>query len=251
MAEILILGAGAFILYNYLDFGKRAKQFVSHAERVITPEIIALSHIDTLDTEVTEYKPMASKILNNIQNLSETGMIYAMEKVHNLDMTNLNEAYKPWSAPIQHADTIPQVLANQAVTAAYLEANGSPFYFNKTGEIFLGGAAHDNLNVEIPSRASIQHDPNSSLASLPRVYIDGGFEQNLPTAEYRDGLLNAGQPDSYEMDRVQREKGPVYEPNNPWGPGGAFPRLFNPRQEQVSRIRGVDRSTRMAPPFGH
>lgn len=246
--EYAVFGLIGLFGYMYLQKGKVAKENGSQVKADLNSQL-GRAVMGEGETDVTQYKDIGSRVVSKIHDLSEMGMVYNMEKANMIDVTNLNEAYKPWSAPDQNASNVPDLMAKQAETDAYLEATASPFYFNKNGEIFLGSATHDNLNVEIPSMSSIQHDHGATLATLPRVYIDSGTEQVAPTAEYSDGLLNAGQPTEMEMLRVQREKGSVYEASNPWGPGGAYPRIFNPRQEQVSRARGVDRSTRMANPY--
>jgi hypothetical protein len=242
--EYLALGALGLLAFYYLENSKAPTNGAQMNSSV------APLPGDGMHTEVTEYKDPVPRFDNDFFNLNEMGMAYGIEKPTLLNVTNLNEAYKPWSAPSQEETrSIPVFMGNQAVQHAYLEAYGAPFYFNKNGEIPLSSNQQNNPNVEIPGESSIQFDPNSSLSYYPRVYVDQGEERRKPTGEYRDGFLQAFQPDEgMEMLRIQDE-GRLNRDYNPWGPGGAYQRVFTRNQEELSRIRGVDRSTILAPVY--
>lgn len=200
-----------------------------------------------LTNEVTQYKDPAPKYARDYFDMNEAGMVYGIEKPQNLAMANLNEAYKPWSAPSQTPTrSVAEFLSNQAMSQAYIEAHATPFYFNKNGETQLTTNQQSNPNVEIPSCASITGDKEQSLAYYPRVYVSSGEEVYKPTAEYRDGFLHEYQPTEMEMDRVQDE-GRLNRDHNPWGPGGHYQRVFMPNHEAESRRRGVDRATMLSP----
>lgn len=203
-----------------------------------------------MQNEVNTYKSIEPKFDRNLFDLNEAGMVYGIEKPKLLNVTNLNEAYKPWSAPDQKpVRSIPEFMANQAISQAYLEATGHAFYFNKNGEIPLASAQQSNPNVEIPGGESIRWDPEASLSTYPRVYVSSGEEVRKPTSEYEDHFLQAFQPTEMEMRRVQDE-GRLNRDHNPWGPGGHYQRIFNSNHEEETRRRGVDRSTILTPVIG-
>lgn len=203
-----------------------------------------------MQTEVTQYKDPQPKYERNLFDMVEAGMVYGIEKPTNLNMTNLNEAFKPWSAPDQTpTKSIYEFLSNQATSQAYLEAHATPFYFNKDGQIPLATNQQSNPNVEIPNTNSIRGDREATLANYPRVYVDGGEEIRKPTAEFGDHFLGGLQPTEMEMLRVQDE-GRLNRDHNPWGPGGQFQRVFSRNHEDESRRRGVDRATILSPVVG-
>lgn len=197
--------------------------------------------------EVTLYKDPEPKFARNFFDLTEAGMVYGIEKPTNLNVTNLNEAYKPWSAPSQApTKNVLEFLGNQAISQAYLEAHATPFYFNKNGEIPLASNQQSNPNVEIPGMESIKGDRDASLSFYPRAYVDSGEEIRKPSAEYRDHFLQGMQPTEMEMDMPQPE-GRLNMDHNPWGPGGHHQRLFSRIHEEESRRRGIDRATILSP----
>jgi hypothetical protein len=157
-------------------------------------------------------------------------------------MTNLNEAFKPYTAPRQKSThSISEFLTGHTHRNAYLESNGHPFYFSNDGCIPLSSTQQSNPNIEIPSSASIKGDRFNSLANYSRVYIDSGYEQLPPNSAAKHMLLGQGEPTEYEVPHVPME-GKLNRDWNPWGPGGVSQTVSNRNHAYNTRIRGADRS---------
>lgn len=186
----------------------------------------------------------------NYRDLHEMGMSYSIMKPTMLEVTNLNEAWKPRSAPGQkQAKSVDELYKSKAMENAYLEAFGYQFYFHKDGEIPLATAQQSNPNIEIPScSSSFRWDPKNSLTHYPRVYCNGdgrGF-QAFSTRE--ENMMNAGEPTESEVTWVP-EEGRLNRENNPWGPGGRLQTIYSNRYERLSKDKGVNRSTVLAPVY--
>lgn len=186
----------------------------------------------------------------NLRDIQDTGISTGTLKTSNLNVTNLNEAWKPRSAPPQkETRSLSEVYGNQADIQAYLAEYAHKFYFMKNGEIQLGSSQQNNQNIEIPMpNSSIRGDPGNSLTHYPRVYADYHGDGNNPHLfSNNPNTWNAGEPEEWSELWVPKE-GQVNREWNPWGPGGVLQRLFNTRNERETRARGVDRSTVIAPP---
>lgn len=182
----------------------------------------------------------------------EYGMSWAIQKVGDLNITNLNRAHQPYSAPSQEPTyDMGKIMANDADRSTFVSLYNPNFFFRHNTEIPLTTAACHTTNVEIPSLQSFLGDPGSSLAKLPRTYIDKPpFTRNdLFAEEYgATGAMGAGQSDVWE---------PLYVPETgqlnynffPYGPGGAYQNLTNTLEEQITRERGANRSTLIGPPI--
>lgn len=186
-----------------------------------------------------------------MRDMHDAGINYAQFKPTMLSVTNLNEAWKPYSAPDQkETRSLFEFYQNQAEKNAYLGEYAHPFYFMRNGEIPLATSEQSNPSVELPCRySSFKGDPNQSLTHYPRVYYDIGCGGPTPHifSEARNKVWNAGQPTESEVVHVPRE-GQVNREFNPWGPGGVLQRIFNVRNERETRRLGVDRATRAVPP---
>jgi hypothetical protein len=184
------------------------------------------------------------------RDMHDTGIAWGIQRPTMLNVTDLNEAWKPYSAPDQTPSrSLFDLFKNEADKSAYLGKFAHPFYFMRDGEIPLSTAEQSQPNVETISKTqSFKGDPNSSLCYYPRVYVDyhnGNNPHIYSTSERR--VWNAGQPTESEVLYVPRE-GQVNREFNPWGPGGVLQRIFNTRNERETRRKGVDRATRTVPP---
>jgi len=181
------------------------------------------------------------------RDLHDMGMSYSIQKPSHLELTNLNEAWKPWSAPSQTPSrSVDALFKFQAQKDSYLETYGYPFYFHKNGEIPLASAQQSNPNVEIPNpNQSFRWDPKNSLAHYPRVYADGANAHVFSTR--KTNMFDAGEPTESEVVRVP-EEGRLNRENNPWGPGGVLQNIWNKQHETLTLRKGTDRSTILAPP---
>lgn len=178
----------------------------------------------------------------------EMGISYSIMKPTHLELTNLNEAWKPYSAPSQ-ADlkSVDKLYQAKAQETSYLETFGYPFYFHKNGEIPLATTQQSNPNVEVPSRkSSMRWDPGNSLLNYPRVYAGGIGFQVFSTKEAN--MMDSGEPEESEVVRVP-EEGRLNRENNPWGPGGRLQKVYSKHFERLSRNKGTNRATVLAPPY--
>ena len=194
------------------------------------------------DTRVTQSIPEEGRADSIGLNMRESGMTYSLFRAQNLNLTNLNEDYKPYSAPIQESTySMNKFLNDQAKNYAYLEANATPFYFTRDGEIPLATAQQSNPNVEVPSTSSIRGDRNASLANYDRVYVDEGYDAERPFSTAKDRLLGAGEPTETEVVHVP-EEGRLNRDWNPYGPGGVIQDLYNKRHAYETQKKGADQT---------
>lgn len=237
----LVLGAmGLYSVYLYY-YTPKPDQYVQGVNQkggTLQPAVTDKSQ----DSGVTKSMNEDARKERIALDFRESGYVYGIEKAQNLNMTNLNEDFKPYSAPPQESTySMTDFLDNKARNYAYLEANATPFYFTRDGEIPLSSTQQSNPNVEIPSRASIRGDKRSTLATYDRVYIDEGYDQKMPDSRAVDRLLGAGEPETLEVVNVP-EEGKLNRDWNPYGPGGVQQVLYNKRHEYETRKMGANRS---------
>lgn len=249
MAEVsivlpyLVLGAMglySFYLYNYQPKPDQFVQGVNQKGGKI--QTSADRGSKSQDTQVTKSMNEQPKVESKSLDFREAGMVYGIERAQSLNVTNLNEDYKPYSAPPQESTySMTEFLDNKAKNYAWLEANATPFYFSRDGEIPLASTQQSNPNVEIPSKAGIRGDTKSSLGTYSRAYIDSGYDDKTPSSAAKDMMLGAGEPETYEVTNVP-EEGKLNRDWNPWGPGGVVQTLYNKQHEYVTQQRGTNRS---------
>lgn len=241
--EFAILGSLGLLGYKYLN-----NDYNSMGIKVDTPNDHSKGG-SAMTEEVTKYKDPAPKKANNMFNYSEMGITYGLNKPHTLAWSNLNEAYKPRSAPMQRSTSdLVDIFEDQAEISAYLEATGAAFYFDeRQGSIPVATSQQSNPLVEVPP-GSLKGDRNKSLLYYPRVYVDRGEEIKKTTSEPYDKFLDAGMPETSEKKYVPLT-GRLNRASNPWGNGGKLNRVFTKRQEFESERRGADRAVLMQPVF--
>lgn len=180
---------------------------------------------------------------------NEQGLNVGTFKPTNLGVTNLNDAWKPRSAPRQRAtSSLPEIYGGEAESSAYVQEYGPDFYFmTQVPEIPLATAAQSNMNVEIPScDNSIRGDDDNVLWNYPRVYCDYPAGRNPHIFTGERNTLGAGEPTESEELYVPRE-GDLNILYNPWGPGGAVQNVMASNAEAVSRRQGVNQSSVLRP----
>lgn len=180
------------------------------------------------------------------KDLREAGISWGTQKTQDLNLNNLNEAYKPRSAPTQiPTHDLDEILTDQADITAYVNQHAYPFYFRRVSEVPLATAAQATLSIEIPIYGrSFKGDKKNSLASYPRVYSDKwypGDNKSYSTFTGFKGTMGAEEPESYEEVYVPRE-GDMNRDYNPWGPGGVIQRIYNKDAERVTRRKRTDRA---------
>lgn len=193
--------------------------------------------------------PIDDNFKANNRDLSDVGISLGAARTGYLNMTNLNEAWKPRTAPRQKTtNNLSDVYRAEADSEAYLHQYAPQFYFQHIGEMPLSTAVQSNPNVEVPSAtSSIRYDPHNSLLDYPRVYVDYyGANPYLFTGQL--GTMNSnGMPTETEVQFVPHE-GYLNFNHSPFGPGGDLQRLYNREAAEMSRQRGADRSTVLMPP---
>lgn len=186
----------------------------------------------------------------NHRDLDESGISMGAARTGYLNLTNLNEAWKPRTAPRQvSTNNISDVYRSQADSDAYLFEYAPAFYFQTYGDMPLSTAEQSNPSVEVPSnRSSIRYDPNNSLLYYPRVYVDvyDGMNPHYFTGDYGT-MSSAGMPTESEV-RFLPQEGYLNYNMSPFGPGGDLQSLYNYQSAQLSRIHGVDRSVILRQP---
>lgn len=188
------------------------------------------------------------------RNYKEMGFALGQFRPSVLNVTQLNDAFEPYSAPMQTATrNVMDVMRDEARKQAYLGTSAPYFWFLKDGEIPLNTAQQSNPNVEIPcAGVSIRGDPGGSMAYYPRVYADrscGEGSNPRPYQTRNSRVFNAGMPDEgFETMRDHIGENPINAEWNPWGAGGALQKVFQYRQDRETMRKGVDRAVRAAPP---
>lgn len=236
---IAILGSLAFV--------SQPRDYEGQVAITQKPEPVQMNRRgDYYSPDVTKAKDDKPKYERNFIDMNEAGMIYGMEKPSHLNMTNLNEAYKPWSGPMeQPTRSIPDFFSYQAQKNAYLEATGAPFYFHLDGQVPLASNQQANPNVEIPPGSIRGDHTDFLLRGYSRSYVDKGYDADRPFSEFRDGLMNAGEPTTTMVTKVPQQ-GKLNRDHNPWGNGGVYQNLGNREKESLTRNRGADQSVRLA-----
>lgn len=197
---------------------------------------------------------MLSKYSTNLRDNAEVGISWGTVRTQDLNLCNLNEAWKPRSAPTQKSTrNITDIFRDQADVNAYLEQFGPDFYLRQNGELPMTSAQQSNLNIEIPSVfSSFRGDPNNSLLNYPRVYVDyDESTHGYPNREYicdDRNFYGAGQPETREVCKVP-EEGRNNILMNPFGPGGKLQKLVNRFNEKQTEYYGADRSRIIRPPM--
>lgn len=185
--------------------------------------------------------------------LSQAGINWGQQRTVDLHLTHLNSAFVPYSAPTQTpTQNLDEIFADQADRDVFLEVFQPSFYFRDNVEMPLTSAAAGVYNVEIPGPDSIRYDPNASLATHPRTYVDNYTMSQKPyyfTGEKGTmGASGAMEPVIWEETNVP-PTGQLNFDFNPYGPGGNVQNLMNNRNEVITRARGTNRSTVIGPPL--
>ena len=238
---VVVLGAMALYGLYAVNYDQKPTQYIEGVNQK-GGRLQKKKNKGAMQTNLTTKGNEGAKKEKILLDMAESGMTYGIERAQHLNLTNLNEAYKPYSAPPQKSShSIAEFLNNQASKNAYLENNATPFYFWRDGEIPLATTQQSNPNVEIPSRKSIKGDRFASLASYSRVYVDSGYDTAPPNSSARDKMLGQGEPETYEVPHVP-EEGKLNRDWNVYGPGGVNQVIYNQHHERLTRSRGANRS---------
>jgi len=193
-------------------------------------------------------RPEQDGTLNSIysswnDDLQLNGISWGTQRAWVQHMVDLNDVWKPRSAPPQEATySVAQVLSGQANIEAYLQTFGPQWLVRADPQIPIATPDQSQLNVEIPCPGqSFRGDTTNFLASYPRAYADydcGDPEKNTHIFTGEHGTLGAGEPEEEEELNVPRE-GHIQRLFNPYGPGGSQQKIINERQEAETYERGT------------
>lgn len=184
-----------------------------------------------------------------MKDLMDGGISYGTFRPINLNQANINESYKPISAPYQGStNSLVSLYNSESQRYATVEANTFPWYFHHTGDIPYGTAQQSNPNVEVPSSsASIAGDDGNTMLKYPRVYYDYHNGNNPHQfASWNNSLQ--GEPTEFLEMHVPRED-QFKARMNPMGPGGWLQQLWGARNAQEQEILGMNRSRNFADPY--
>lgn len=218
-------------------------------ELFVLASLVGAGYYVTLN-RTRDYTKKETSMMEDYQmyrkDLREAGISWGTQRTQDLNLNNLNEAYKPRSAPTQIATfEVDNIFSDQADINAYVNEHAYPFYFRRNEMVPLASALQSNLNIEIPVYGtSFKGDPHNSLANYPRVYSDkypGGENGTYSTFTGQKSTLGAEEPESWEEIYVSK----TGEPNwamNPLGAGGVVQRIFNKKQEKDTIRKRTDRA---------
>lgn len=202
--------------------------------KIKKPEI---EETDSMDRQDMHHKDMR-----------EEGISWGTQKNWGLNVANLNNVHKPYSAPRQEETyNLDDIFTDQAGRQTFASTYAPKFFFRDNTEIPLTTAAAGTYNVELPSRASIRGDPGGSMGKLPRSYVDN---EKMSWATQSDtwGANGASEPEIFEEVYVPMT-GQLNQDMNPYGPGGVVQRLNNRLNAGKTRRLGVNRDVILAPSF--
>lgn len=184
------------------------------------------------------------------RDLQEVGLFWGTQRQRITELINLNEVYKPRTAPLQKPTrNLNDIWEDQAETAAYLQKHGPQYHFLRDGSIPLGQPQQSNPNVEIIShQVSFQHDPSYSLTCYPRAYVDNCKGKTTNSIFSNDPLTTeAGEPTTFSVIHLPKT-GLLNFNFNPWGPGGAVQNLNAEKHAARTRHVGVMQAEMVRPP---
>lgn len=190
-----------------------------------------------------------------LKDLMSTGIVNATIRPFYLAFTDLNEAFKPHSAPFQTPTHDLGLILEQYDRNLAYEQSYAPAFFFKTpiSQISLSTAEQSNPNVIVPDKWS-QPPGAKSLGYHPRAYYeyhnqelyDKTYKNRFTTTGYN---TDAGMPTETEVHHVPPDAGPINIEFNPWGPGGLLQNLFNNGLQARTLTQGADLSTIIGPPL--
>lgn len=179
------------------------------------------------------------------------GMTYGVGKPDQINLANLNEAYKPWTAPaIDGFPTVNKLYDQIATRTAYLQNYAYPFWFMQDQQMPIGNNHNKVYNVELPKGGTIWGDDHNTLRKLPRFYEDSLGYHIFSNSGFVGEGDSAGEPTESLHRREDPDPRSIGARFNPYGPGGELQTLFTRQTAERSRRLGTNRSVVMGPVQG-
>lgn len=179
------------------------------------------------------------------QDLDEAGIWWGKQRAWVQNLVDLNDAWKPRSAPMQEATySMNAVLNNQAEIDAYLKNYGPQWMVRADPQIPVTTPDQSQLNVEIPCPGvSFHGDHENFLATYPRAYADytcgrDAYDNNWHIFTGQHDTLGMGEPTESEELNVP-VTGHLNFILNPFGPGGSMQTIQSQRQEGETFWKGT------------
>ena len=191
----------------------------------------------------------------NLRDFTEFGMPLALWRTDNLNVTNLNNAWKPRSAPDQSPTrNLYDIFDASAERQSYLDKFGHLFYIRANdGQIPLTGAEGGSLTIQLPDgsrNSTLWNDTKRVLPYNPLVYRD--WLRWNPHIYAVGGApvynSNIGQPTEWETPTGEPHSSPVNENTNPLGPGGTFQSIYRASNQRAAFDKFIARDHVITPP---
>lgn len=238
---IIIVGGIAYAVTN-LPYIKDMNLPVSFLDRKVdyTQPVYALS--DNTLAELDEYE--------------QNGYPIALQKVSNLTMTNINDAWKPYGPPRQmESKGLYDTYQEEARRNAYVKTYGiAPFINRHEMEIPIASAQQSNPNVSIP-QADLTGTPLEPLMYYPRAWIDDeNYDKGTAFADSDFRVWGSNMmPSEWMPSDTHDDEGRMSRFMNPWGLNGNYIRLFNRQQfdEQKNARPETHRDSVLNPNLRH
>lgn len=191
----------------------------------------------------------------HLRDFLEYGMPTALWRTDNLNTVNLNNAWKPRSAPSQTPTrNLFGVMDDNAERQAYLDKYAHLFYIRANdGQIPLTRAEGGSLVIQLPdgsNSSTLWNDNKRVLPYNPLVYRDWVRWNPHIFAVGGAKVYNAniGQPTEWETPTGGPHSSPINENTNPLGPGGTFQSIYRASSEREARDKFISKERVIAPP---
>jgi len=202
------------------------------------------------DVDVSTTKKMI------MRDFHDMGIPLDLYKTAQLDTVNLNNAWKPRSAPDQvPTRSLYRLLETTSDTETYLDKYAFGFYIRaEDGYIPCSRPEANPQTIELPGggwTSTLKGDDKKTLQYQPLAYRDWHRWNPVQFANPTNGKVfngNVGAPTEFQTDLGQPTSAPINNNRNPYGPSRAtFVNIPRARSERDSRNRFINRTQFLAP----
>jgi len=189
-----------------------------------------------------------------LKDFNSTGIVLGTIRPFYLAFTELNEAFKPHSAPSQKGTySLSETFADYGRNQSYEMAHAPDFFFKSPiAQISLATAQQSNPNVIVPDSWSappgaqaLGHHPRAYQEYKNEALFNETQKNRFTTSGYN---TDGGMPTETDVRHDPPDAGVISTEYNPWGPGGLLQNLFNNGLAQRTKKNGTNLSTILGPP---
>lgn len=191
-----------------------------------------------------------------MRDFHDMGIPLDLYKTSQLDTVNLNNAWKPRSAPDQRPTrSLYQLLETTSDTEAYLDKYAFRFYVRaEDGYVPQSRPEANPQTIELPGggwSSTLKGDTHRTLQFQPLAYRDWHRWNPVQFANPSNSKVfngNVGAPTEFQTDLGQPTSAPINNNRNPYGPSRAtMVNIPKARSARDSRNRFISRDQFLAP----